>query len=62
MRSPSAPCCEQRSRRGSARARRMHWVDEADHAFHVPARSGRKDAQVRGALLAALAAWMEALS
>ena len=44
-----------------ARAR-IYWVNEADHAFHVPARSGQKDAQVRGALLAALAAWMEALS
>jgi len=44
-----------------ARAR-IYWVNDADHAFHVPARSGQKDAQVRGALLAALTAWMEALS
>jgi predicted alpha/beta-hydrolase family hydrolase len=44
-----------------ARAR-IYWVNEADHAFHVPARTGQKDAQVRGALLAALAAWMAALS
>jgi predicted alpha/beta-hydrolase family hydrolase len=30
---------------------------DADHSFHVPARSGRTDAQVRGDLLDALAAW-----
>ena len=61
MRSPSPHCCSRRLRRLGARAR-IHWVNEADHAFHVPARSGQRDAQVRGALLAALAAWMEALS
>lgn len=43
-----------------ARAR-LSWVEDADHSFHVPARSGRTDAQVRSALLQALAAWMEAL-
>jgi len=32
---------------------------EADHSFHVPARSGRTDAQVRGDLLDALAAWID---
>jgi predicted alpha/beta-hydrolase family hydrolase len=31
--------------------------DDADHSFHVPARSGRKDAEVRRELLDALAAW-----
>lgn len=31
---------------------------EADHSFHVPARSGRKDAEVRGELLDAMAEWM----
>ena len=40
---------------------RLSWVEDADHSFHVPARSGRTDAQVRSALLQALAAWMEAL-
>jgi len=30
---------------------------DADHSFHVPARSGRKDADVRGEVLDALAAW-----
>ena len=34
---------------------------EADHSFHVPARSGRKDAQVRGELADALAAWTSAV-
>ena len=31
---------------------------DADHSFHVPARSGRKDEQVRDELLDAMAAWM----
>jgi hypothetical protein len=30
---------------------------DADHSFHVPARSGRKDAQVLGEVLDALAGW-----
>jgi predicted alpha/beta-hydrolase family hydrolase len=33
-------------------------VDEADHAFHVPARSGRTDAQALDAVLDGAAAWM----
>jgi predicted alpha/beta-hydrolase family hydrolase len=32
---------------------------DADHSFHVPARTGRKDADVRSAVLAALAAWID---
>jgi uncharacterized protein len=32
---------------------------DADHSFHVPARSGRKDAQVLGEALDALAAWTD---
>jgi len=31
--------------------------DEADHSFHVPARTGRKDPEVRGEVLDALAEW-----
>src|SRR5436853_1116446 len=31
---------------------------DADHSFHVPARTGRKDAEVRAELLDALAAWI----
>ena len=32
--------------------------DDADHAFHVRARSGRNDAQVRDAMLQATVAWI----
>jgi hypothetical protein len=34
----------------------------ADHSFHVPARSGRSDAQVRDEMLAAIAAFSRALT
>ena len=33
---------------------------DADHSFHVPARSGRTDADVREAVLDALSAWIAA--
>jgi predicted alpha/beta-hydrolase family hydrolase len=33
----------------------------ADHSFHVPARSGRTDAQVRGELADVLADWIDAV-
>ena len=32
---------------------------DADHSFHVPARSGRKDPQVLGDVLDALAGWID---
>ena len=32
---------------------------DADHSFHVPARTGRKDSQVRGEVLDRLAAWID---
>jgi hypothetical protein len=32
---------------------------DADHSFHVPARTGRKDAQVRAEMLDTLAAWAD---
>ena len=35
-------------------------VDSADHAFHVPRRSGRDDAAVIEEIAAAAAAWMRA--
>ena len=35
---------------------------DADHSFHIPARSGRKDADVLGELLDALAAWIVGLT
>ena len=34
--------------------------EEADHSFHVPARTGRKDSEVLGQVLDTLAAWIEA--
>ena len=36
-------------------------ADEADHSFHVPARSGTNDAAVRAGLWQALAAWSTSL-
>jgi uncharacterized protein len=39
----------------------LHLLDQADHSFHVPARTGRKDAQVRSEALSAMAAWAEAV-
>ncbi|HEY0857104.1 MAG TPA: alpha/beta family hydrolase [Albitalea sp.] len=35
----------------------LEMIDQADHTFHVPAKSGRKDAEVLDALLDTLAAW-----
>jgi predicted alpha/beta-hydrolase family hydrolase len=36
----------------------LHVVEGGDHSFHVPARSGRSDAQVREELLDTMADWM----
>jgi predicted alpha/beta-hydrolase family hydrolase len=36
----------------------LRRVDDADHAFHVPARTGRKDAQVRAEMADTLADWI----
>ena len=36
--------------------------EAADHSFHVPAKSGRKDADVLDSLADAIAAWVEALT
>jgi len=36
----------------------LELFQDADHSFHVPARTGRKDAEVRAALLDAIAAWV----
>ena len=35
-------------------------LEAADHSFHVPARSGRTDAQVRSEMLGSLAIWADA--
>ena len=37
----------------------LKLFEDADHSFHVPARTGRKDAEVRAELLDALVHWME---
>jgi predicted alpha/beta-hydrolase family hydrolase len=37
----------------------LHAVGDADHSFHVPARSGRKDPEVLAEVLDAFAAWIE---
>jgi uncharacterized protein len=39
----------------------LHLVKEADHSFHVPARSGRNDREVMGDILDAFAAWIGAV-
>jgi predicted alpha/beta-hydrolase family hydrolase len=44
-----------------ARAK-LHFVDDADHSFHVPAKTGRKDADVRREILDVFAAWAEKLA
>jgi predicted alpha/beta-hydrolase family hydrolase len=36
----------------------LHVVQEADHSFHVPARTGRKDSDVMGEILDTLASWI----
>jgi len=35
------------------------WLEEADHAFHVPAKTGRRDAQVLDEALDAVARWID---
>jgi len=35
---------------------------DADHSFHVPVRTGRKDAQVLGDVVDALAAWLDGVT
>jgi uncharacterized protein len=39
----------------------LHKIEGADHSFHVPARSGRKDADVVRELAQAIAAWANSL-
>ena len=39
----------------------LHTFEDADHSFHVRARSGRSDAQTLTELLDALAAWVDAV-
>jgi predicted alpha/beta-hydrolase family hydrolase len=39
----------------------LRLFDDADHAFHVPARTGRKDAEVRAEVADAVATWIDAI-
>ncbi len=48
------PVCKALGKRATLRL-----FDDADHSFHVPARSGRKDAQVLADLLDAAAGWID---
>jgi predicted alpha/beta-hydrolase family hydrolase len=47
------PVCQALGKRAT-----LQLFADADHSFHVPARSGRTDAQVRGEMLDVLAAWI----
>ncbi len=40
----------------------LKLFDEADHSFHVPARTGRKDSAVRAQMADALATWIETVA
>ncbi len=48
------PVCEALGRRAA-----LKRFQDADHSFHVPAKTGRKDPQVRGEVLDTLAAWID---
>src|SRR5258706_16409187 len=37
----------------------LKLFDDADHSFHVPARTGRKDSEVRAELADVLAGWIQ---
>src|SRR5258706_8987236 len=37
----------------------LKLIQDADHSFHVPARTGRKDPEVRAEMMDALADWIE---
>jgi predicted alpha/beta-hydrolase family hydrolase len=50
------PLCKALGRRAA-----LKLFADADHSFHVPARTGRKDAEVRGEVLDAFAAWIDSV-
>jgi pimeloyl-ACP methyl ester carboxylesterase len=39
----------------------LHLVKDADHSFHVPARSGRNDREVMDEILDVFAGWIGAI-
>jgi len=50
------PLCKALGKRAT-----LKLFQDADHSFHVPARTGRKDPQVRSEMLDALAEWIDAV-
>ena len=50
------PLCKELGERATLRL-----FDGADHSFHVPARSGRTDAEVMSAMLDAFTDWADEL-
>ncbi|ABD89037.1 alpha/beta hydrolase family protein [Rhodopseudomonas palustris] len=44
---------------GLASIATLHWIEQADHGFHVPARFGRSDGEVMTELLDGFANWLE---
>ena len=46
--------------KGLGKRATLKLFEDADHSFHVPAKSGRSDAQVRIELLDALSEWIGA--
>jgi uncharacterized protein len=40
----------------------LHLLEDADHSFHVPARTGRKDSAVQEEALDALCGWLDSLA
>jgi uncharacterized protein len=53
------PLCEKLAR--SVNGTVLKLFQDADHSFHVPARSGRTDSQIRAEFLDAAVHWMENL-
>ena len=51
------PLCESLGERAT-----LKLFEDADHSFHVPARTGRKDSQVRSDMLDALVAWTDVIA
>lgn len=45
--------------KGLGKKATLKLFDQADHSFHVPAKSGRKDAEVMSELLDTMAAWID---
>jgi predicted alpha/beta-hydrolase family hydrolase len=40
----------------------LHWVEDADHSFNVPKRTGRTGAEVTGELADTIATWGQRVS